>query len=493
MLSFALGGLIITRSPPIVLLSLIVPACGLNTYGADDGAAVTVSTGNGSITQVTQTASISETATVPTSDGSTTQGTQAQSMSDVDPDTGSVASMAGSSSTGLVTATEAGTTDSGPVCGNGQIEAGEVCDDGNTEGGDECSADCSAVTCGDAGKVDLPYIWIANSQQNTISKIDTQTLVEKGRYFVRPDGGGSPSRTSVNLSGDVVTASRNGGFTKFYAQIEDCKESNGIPGIQTSVGADVLPWNQEECRAWHTPMVYASQRPVAWTQGTFNNAACTYENQKVWTSGNNMQNGTVDVLLVNGDTGAIESNVKVSGINADFYGIYGAAVDKDGNFWGSQLSQGYLVNVNRETLQYKTWPMAAPGYGMTVDSKGYVWTCSSTVARFDPMTEQWQTNNVGGSGGCMEDGKGTLYMSGGNNNIVAVDTETLQVKAQYPVPLYVHGISIDFNGYVWGVTMGSEAYRLDINQGGTFQTVSGLVGAYTYSDMTGFALSNVSQ
>ena len=164
------------------------------------------------------------------------------------------------------------------------------------------------------------------------------------------------------LSGDAI----------FPAQIEDCKESNGMPGIQTSVGAQMLPWDQEECRAWHTPMKYTSQRPVAWTQGTFNNAACTYENQKVWTSGNNLQNGTIDVLLVNGDTGAIESNVKVSGITPDYYGIYGAAVDQDGNFWGSQLSQGYLVNVNRQTLQYKVWPMAAPGYGMTVDSKGYV-------------------------------------------------------------------------------------------------------------------------
>jgi hypothetical protein len=37
------------------------------------------------------------------------------------------------------------------------------------------------------------------------------------------------------------------------------------------------------------------------------------------------------------------------------------------------------------------------------------------------MTEVWQTKQVGGSGGCMEDGKGTLYMSGGTNNIVAVD------------------------------------------------------------------------
>ena len=92
----------------------------------------------------------------------------------------------------------------------------------------------------------------------------------------------------------------------------------------------------------------------------------------------------------------------------------------------------------------------------------------------------------------MEDDKGTLYMSGGNNNIVAIDVETLQVKTTYQVPQYVHGISIDYYGYVWGVSMGAQAYRIDINNPNAFQTFNGLVGAYTYSDMTGIALSNVS-
>jgi hypothetical protein len=355
--------------------------------------------------------------------------------------------------------------------------------------------DIGVPTCGGMGMggddPDFSYIWIANSAQNTISKIDTQTLVELGRYLVRPDNLGNPSRTSVNLSGDVVTASRDGGFTKFHARIEDCVESNGIPGIQTSNSAAFLPYAEEECRAWHTPMAYASQRPAAWTQGTFNKNSCSYSNQKVWTSGNNVpEDGAVDVLLVNGDTGAIEATIPVTGVLADFYGIYGAAVDKDGNFWGSQLSQGFLVNINLQTLAVKQWPMAASGYGMTVDSKGYVWTCSSQAARFDPMTETWQVANVGGSGGCMEDGLGTLYMSGGGNTIVAVDTETLTVKQTYPVPQYVHGISIDFYGQVWGVSMSSQAYRVNPLDS-TFLTFEGLVGAYTYSDMTGFALSNV--
>jgi len=346
--------------------------------------------------------------------------------------------------------------------------------------------------CGEPGEPDFSYIWIANSQQGTISKIDTQTLQEKGRYRVRPDSNGSPSRTSVNLTGDVAVANRNGGVAKVYARVDNCVESNGMPGIQTSTDSNMLPWGVEECVAWYTPFNYISQRPLAWTAGTFNEDTCAWENQKVWTSGVSNGQPGVTVHRLNGQTGVVEDTVPIPNINNGYYGIYGTAVDKEGNMWGSQLGQASLVFVHHETLEVKTWPMVASGYGMTVGSSGYVWTCSSNASRFDPLTETWQTLQVGGSGGCMEDDKGTLYMSGGNNNIVAIDVETLQIKTTYQVPQYVHGISIDYYGYVWGVSMGAQAYRIDINNPNAFQTFNGLVGAYTYSDMTGIALSNVS-
>ncbi len=41
------------------------------------------------------------------------------------------------------------------------------------------------------------------------------------------------------------------------------------------------------------------------------------------------------------------------------------------------------------------------------------------------------------------------------------------------------------------MSQGSQAYRLDPVDG-SFETIGGLVGAYTYSDMTGFALRSVS-
>jgi len=43
---------------------------------------------------------------------------------------------------------------------------------------------------------------------------------------------------------------------------------------------------------------------------------------------------------------------------------------------------------------------------------------------------------------------------------------------------------------VWAVAFGKNATKLDPQTGQTW-TYSGLVGAYTYSDMTGYALTNV--
>jgi len=337
------------------------------------------------------------------------------------------------------------------------------------------------------GDVQYSYIWIANSTQGTISKINTETLVEEGRYQTRPDTSGSPSRTSVSLSGNVAVANRSGGLTKFYANHDDCPDANGNGVVDTSDDSTWEPWGDEECMAWHTPMAYISQRPVAWTQGVFDKSACTITDEKVWTAGSPDGN-SIEVLLVDGDTGIIEETIPVPGVAAGFYGIYGAAVDSEGNFWGSQLGGGTLVHVNLESFDLETWPTVAGGYGMTVDQDGYVWTCSSQAGRFDPSTETWQQANVGGSGGCMPDGGDILWMA--SSPMVGINRNTLAVEYSIPLPEYVHGVSVDYQGYVWGVSMSSNAYRVD-PETGTWDTVTGLVNPYTYSDMTGFALNNV--
>jgi streptogramin lyase len=207
----------------------------------------------------------------------------------------------------------------------------------------------------------------------------------------------------------------------------------------------------------------------------------------VWSSGTDGVSG-VDVVLVDGETGVIEQTVHIPEIVPNYYGIYGAAVDSEGNFWGSQLGGGKLAYVDIEDFQYQLWDIPISSYGMTVDHQGYVWVCSNDVARFDPMTQTWQTATTGGSGGCMEDGAGTLWQA--SSSLVGVDTQTLTVVKTIPIPNYVHGVSIDFYGYVWGVTLQQPyAYRCDPATM-VCDTFTGLNGPYTYSDMTGFALKN---
>ena len=168
---------------------------------------------------------------------------------------------------------------------------------------------------------------------------------------------------------------------------------------------------------------------------------------------------------------------------------------------------GTIVRVDFETMESKIYTNNAIYiYGITVDAMGRVWTCEDSVGRFDPDTEQW-TTTVGMNleyngasiktdmGGCMVDSdEGLLWISGYANNTVPIyiglDTETLEVRKAFQVPEDAHGIAIDFDGLIWGIPINSAvAHRLDPNTGEVITTGT-LINAYTYSDMTGFALKS---
>jgi hypothetical protein len=422
---------------------------------------------------------------------------------------GAAANGTSGSSAGL----EFGNPDGVGVAGSGDT-AGTTAT-GSCGGGTGAGAAGSGV-----GDPALSFIWIANAEQSTISKLNTRTLEEVGRYLTREDSAGSPSRTSVNLSGDVAVANRNGGVAKFYAKVEDCKDANGDGIIQTSTGAnDVLPWAAEECRAWFTPLMYVSNRPLAWARGTLNTASCKYENEKVWTSGANNCTDTacqIDVMRMNGDTGVVEDMIPIGGLmganfisaglgGLDFgfggagivnYGAYGGAADGAGNFWLFVSNTTQLIRVDHASLKVEIWKIPKDnGYGITVDNKGRPWVCGQAgLTRFDYTTQTFAENNAFNVGfnGCMTDGNGTIWVGGGGDGgtpgVHSFDEETLMMKQSIMVPDGVKGVSIDFDGYVWGVAKGSVASRVDPVTG-HIDTYKGLTGAYSYSDMTGYGLT----
>ena len=404
---------------------------------------------------------------------------------------------------------------SGSTAGEASAEGDDTSAEGGSEGQGEGNAiydvlaipDTPALPCDQNGKgrggggsePEFSFLWAANSTQGTISKIDTETVLEVGRFQTRPDTGGSPSRTSVSLSGHVAVANRNGGIAKFYAMEEFCQESNGSAGIQTSTDAVALAWDEEECRAWYTEFSYSSQRPIAWTPGEWNPSLCARTDEMVWTAGR-QGTGADEVILIDGETGVVADMVDVPGLKSDPYGLYGGAVDSEGNFWATGWASGnQLVRVDIHTMEATVYdgPTQATGmdshwYGMTVDVNGYVWNCASRVARFDPDDEEWTVSNELGvwAAGCMADAEpdGLLWIGTSGSGITGINREDFSIEATWSTPTS-YGVSVDYEGYIWAVN-GNGAHRVD-PENGDVVSYNGLIGAYTYSDMTGGALNAV--
>jgi hypothetical protein len=387
--------------------------------------------------------------------------------------------------------------------GTGGADEGDKFDVGNGGGsaGDEGGGECGC------GNNDWSYVWIANSGESTVSKIDTRTLKEEGRYRTRPDSNGNPSRTSVSIDGKAVAvANRHTGIVKIWSRTDDCDPNkNGQPGLQTSTGKNnVLAWGDDDCVEWYVPFAGKTvQRPVQWTPGE---GDC-HENQKIWTTTGAMGTGPgmcgksgVWVHRLNGSTGAIEDEIHIP--DAEFpcdhtgtdlglgLGPYGGAVDYEGNFWFHGWGTSKLARIDFETLDYEIF--SGGGYGITVDTEGRVWL-SSSISRFDYKTKEKKYANVSTSGGIAQDLQGRIWAAG-QNGVVWVDMETLAIGDNIALPGnsgQVKGVSVDIDGYIWAVRQGdTRAYKIDPDTY-ALEFYDGLNQPYTYSDMTGGQINNV--
>ena len=414
-------------------------------------------------------------------------------------------------------ATEGSADSSG--AGDGPSSGGPSADDASDDGGLKLDVGVWGDVghhgeCG-CGNDEWTYIWVANSSQGTVSKINTRTLVEEGRYRTRPDGGGSPSRTSVSLGGRAVAvANRHGGITKIWARDQFCDpNTNGAAGLQTSQGSnDIRAWGDDDCVAWHTSFpTYTTQRPIAWG-GKINPATC--DDDILWTSGcgGGFQpgfggSGHVFVSRLDGSTGAILDTVEVVGFGCSGFGAYGGAVDGEGNFWiAHNGTGGRLARIDGETLDVQVHPFPGngfAGYGIAVDNRGRPWISSYGgnlgAAVFDPATSQWTTvAGFASQGGIQQGADGRLWAStvagygatNDQNGVVWIDDDLITLGDFVPVPGgTIKGISVDVDGYVWAVT--GSAHKIAPDAPYMFEgSYNGLNGPYTYSDMTGWGLQN---
>lgn len=354
---------------------------------------------------------------------------------------------------------------------------------------------------------EFSIIWISNSGEGTVSKIDTEAAVEVARYRTGPIAAPDPSRTSVNLRGDVAVANRSGSITKIAANPMRCVDKNGNGTIDTSQsGGDVRAWGEDECVLWHHDLGFpqgldsnqGGPRAVAWDAG---DPAQCYLGARVWIGWRDQPNAGVKLRRLDGDTGVEQVTVDVPDWQCNWgHGTYGGAIDKDGAFWGLGTLQT-LVRVDPQSLAVDRWE--GPGgvvYGIAIDKRGTPWLggWDGQLWHFDRDTAAFVSHGVVGPGrlrGLMIDKQGHAWLAGNDPcALVRFDTEAGQVvdgNIALPGCSEPVGVSIDRDAYVWVVDRAANrAYKVDPDTYGIV-TVEGLVAPYTYSDMTGAGLDLV--
>ncbi len=410
---------------------------------------------------------------------------------------GSETAGASDGETGVQTGTDGGSSTTG-TSGGFKFDIGSVPD---------APEDCIG---NDGMEEDLSYIWIANTEVGTVSKINTRTGVIEGRYNT-DNSAQSPSRTTVNQFGDMLVANRgeSAGVTAVASFQDRCIDKNNDGVITTSTGyGDVLPWGSDECVLWYSsvPVTYEyGPRAVAWEGGELDPVTCenTVPNPRVWVAFRAQAGNSYEVRRYNGQTGQILNEVSIPGTDSR---PYGGAVNREGDFWFVSRGGGRrLVRVYNDGATWAEYTPPGNPYGMSIDQNGDPWLAvynagaGDKVYRFDTQSNQFVDSGGGGGyhRGMMIDHQGNAWVVGNNscrlalfdaaNGTLINDSITLP-GCSNPV-----GVSIDIDDYVWIVDQGASiAYKIDPN---TFQimfTVEGLNKPYTYSDMTGSLLRLVS-
>ncbi|MEE2779069.1 MAG: putative metal-binding motif-containing protein [Myxococcota bacterium] len=313
---------------------------------------------------------------------------------------------------------------------------GEEVDDGSGSGGEEdpifnqpeaedeiedCVFDCGYnVGVNDDGYiyldltinvVNVPYVWVANDGDETITKIDSITARETARYHVGPDCG-SPSRTAVNETGAVWVGCRGNNHIVLIAPDEgQCIDRNGNGVIDTSTvtydesgnkTVNSLPWAQDECVLFNGVPEPAADAPQ--------------------------------------DT----KNHPISAAGCDI-GVRGVAVRASGSLIFAGLSACWAGHIYEATYTYDPEAPYEQGVNPRVELTDH-WHAQS-LNHTDWNGDGCSFDYDAAAYGFAIDQKGDLWVSSITSNIAWVDLEERR-SCSFPSPT-TYGMAVDYAGRVW--------------------------------------------
>ncbi|MBI9017915.1 MAG: hypothetical protein JEZ07_11715 [Phycisphaerae bacterium] len=357
----------------------------------------------------------------------------------------------------------------------------------------------------------FPYIWVPNSNEGTVSKVDTRTGKELGRYRTGPATNGNPSRTTVDLYGNCWVGNRNTGSAVKIGLLENgqfmdrnyngiVETSRDVNGDGNITGSEILPWGHDECVLYEVILinnVETSNVPGLYTGAYVNNAddpgvrgIAVDANNNVWLCGHN----THQFYYVDGQTAQILKKIDVSTPGTSRHTSYGAVVDKNGILWSSGQEFKDVVRFDPSTDTYTTIELGHYSYGMGLDQYGHLfvsgWT-DTRLTRIDintgvidwSITGKYQTRGVA----CTDDGDVWLANTGLDNVSRFTNDGVFITDIALPAGSNPTGVSVDDEGFVWVVNYGNGyIHKIDPDTNSIVLSKNVVnTTHYGYSDMTG--------
>jgi streptogramin lyase len=371
--------------------------------------------------------------------------------------------------------------------------------------------------------VTLPFIWVPN-MNGTVSKVDTETGDELGRYIVAPYSTASASRTTVDLNGNCWVGNRNAGTVVKIGLFEAGQyiDRNGNGTIETSQDLDnngnidateILPWGQDECVLFEVVLIPGKEG--TYVPGTYPSSGYEYAD---WgqasprglaiDASNNLWAGTWNsqtYYYIDGSTGVITRSVDVSSLN---HHAYGAVIDGNGILWSSGQAYNHVLRLDPSTDAISTLPIVWPPpfshishfvYGLGIDQLGHLFISGwdqSRLSRVDVTTgvQEWDKSGpYQGRGVACTSDNDVWVASTADDKVYRYDNDGNLIIG-ITVGNGPTGVAVDAAGKVWACNLNDETIvRIDpvTNLVDLTKTILGSGGHYSYSDMTGIVARTV--
>ncbi|OEU50119.1 MAG: hypothetical protein BA871_07310 [Desulfuromonadales bacterium C00003096] len=344
----------------------------------------------------------------------------------------------------------------------------------------------------------LPFIWVPNSNEGTVSKVNTSDGRELGRYLTGPNAStANPSRTTVDLQGNCWVGNRNTGTVVKIGLCENgqcgagvINTSKDLNGDGNVTGNEILNWSEDDCVLFEV---------LLGNSGSIPRGLAIDANNDLW-AGTSALAGGNKFYHIGGDNGTIFDTIDISP-----YISYGALIDGNGNIWSSSIDN-YVLKIDPTTKNITKVDLNITSYGLGIDSNNHLFVAGwgqNMIARIDvnshavaynPQYDSWCR-------GVAVTDDGDVWVVNSNDCDVTRLDNNLSWKATIDIGTGVMstGAAVDAAGKVWACNY-NDGYLHRIDPGTDSIDLSKLILGYTgtgvgnhysYSDMTGIIARTV--